>query len=92
MKLEKKDREVYNRRQNNKSLEKSLYFSGKVEGEQIGLEKGLEQGLEQGIEQGKKDEKIEIAKNLLLANVNIDIISQTTDLSTVQIEKLRCTL
>ena len=85
MKLEKEDREVYNRRQNNKSLEKSLYFSGKVEGEQIGLEKGLEQGLEQG----EKKKQIEIAKNLLKAKVDIDTIILSTGLLEEDINKLK---
>ena len=45
-------------------------------------------GIEQGIEQGVKKEKLEIAKNLLIANVDIDIIAQTTKLSIEQIESL----
>jgi len=42
-----------------------------------------------GIEQGKLNEKLEIAKNLLLANVDIEIIKQTTNLTIQEIQNLK---
>jgi predicted transposase/invertase (TIGR01784 family) len=59
------------------------------QGIEKGMQKGLEQGLEQGIEKGKLKEKIEIAENLLLANVDVKIISQTTGLSIEDIENFQ---
>ena len=51
-------------------------------------QEGLEQGIEQGIEQGSTNEKINIAKNLLNMNVDINDISKATHLTKEQIEKL----
>jgi predicted transposase/invertase (TIGR01784 family) len=39
-----------------------------------------------GIEQGKIEEKLEIAKNLILANIGLDIIKQTTGLTDKELE------
>jgi predicted transposase/invertase (TIGR01784 family) len=61
---------------------------GFEKGIQNGMQKGLEKGLEQGIEQGRKQRDIEMAKNLLLANVDILVISQTTGLSVDNIKKI----
>jgi len=49
----------------------------------------LEEGTKIGIEQGSKQEKIEIAKNMLKENMDIDIISEITSLTKEEIEKLR---
>jgi predicted transposase/invertase (TIGR01784 family) len=57
--------------------------------EEKGEKRGLEQGIEKGIEEGEKKKQIEIAKNLLLAQVDINIICQTTDLNIEEIEKLK---
>ncbi|HJD56284.1 MAG TPA: hypothetical protein LFW21_06720, partial [Rickettsia endosymbiont of Pyrocoelia pectoralis] len=46
-------------------------------------------GKEDGIEEGKIESKIEIAKNLLLANIDINIISISTGLSVKEIEQLK---
>ncbi len=46
-----------------------------------GFKKGLEQGIEKGLEQGAKQEKINIAKKLFDANVDIETIKLTTGLS-----------
>ena len=50
----------------------------------------IEESLKKGLEQGKKNEKIEIAKNLLLAKVDINIIIQTTGLREDEIKELKC--
>ena len=54
-----------------------------------GLEAGIKQGIEQGIEQGKKQQAIDIAKNLKEQNVDIDIICKTTGLTKEEIENLK---
>ena len=52
-------------------------------------ERGMREGLGQGLEQGGKQEKIQIAKNLLSLNLSLDDISKATgllidDLKTLQ--------
>jgi predicted transposase/invertase (TIGR01784 family) len=54
--------------------------------------KGIRKGLEQGLEQGKKLEKIQIAKNLLLAKIDIKTISLSTDLTIEEIENIKETI
>jgi predicted transposase/invertase (TIGR01784 family) len=54
-----------------------------------GREGGREEGEAIGIDKGKIERNIEVAKNLLLANVSVDIISSSTCLSVLEIEKLR---
>jgi len=53
-----------------------------------GIEKGIEKGIKKGIEKGIEKEKITIAKNLLAAKVNIEIIVATTGLSEKEIKNL----
>ena len=66
---------------NAEAVRKKTENSIKVESFQNGLEQGISQGLEQGLEQGSKQEKIEIAKNLLKLNtISIDDISKATGL------------
>ena len=48
----------------------------------------LEEIKEEAEEKGKQNEKIEIAKNLLKENVDINIISTSTGLSNEEIKKL----
>ena len=49
---------------------------------------GYEEGLEKGIEQGSKDTSIEIAKKMLMNNEPVEKISNFTNLSINEIEKL----
>jgi predicted transposase/invertase (TIGR01784 family) len=46
-------------------------------------------GEEQGIEKGREEEKIEIAKNLLALELDIEKIIQATGLTEEEIEKLK---
>jgi len=52
-------------------------------------ELALEKAEKKGIEKGREKEKIEIAKKLLLANVDINIISQSSGLSLEEIEEIK---
>ena len=52
-------------------------------------ETAMEKGMEQGMEKGEKKAKIKIAKNLLLANMDIKFISETTGLDQKTIEGLK---
>jgi len=69
---------------------------GIEKGREEGLEKGREEGLAEGLEKGRKEketalknEKIEIAKTLLLQDVDIETIVKATKLSKEEVEKLR---
>ena len=53
-----------------------------------GLEAGVEIGRNQGIKQGKRNEKIQIAKNLLSQKVDLKIISKATGLTIEELKKL----
>ena len=57
--------------------------------EAVGEARGIDKGIEKGIAEGEARSKIEIAKNLLLAGVSVDIISSSTGLSILEIEKLK---
>ncbi|MFK5975024.1 MAG: hypothetical protein QM493_00825, partial [Sulfurovum sp.] len=75
LKLDKKGRALFNRREENKMYKVSLLYSAKAEGERVGEIKG------------KLEEKIEIAKNLLKAKIDIDTIVLSTGLNIEEIEK-----
>ena len=49
----------------------------------------MERGIKQGIEQGIKNEKIKIAKSMLILKVDIGTIAQATGLTKKEIEILR---
>ena len=49
----------------------------------------MEQGLEKGIEKGSKEKSMEIAKNMLNKNMDIDLISELTNLSSKEIEEIK---
>ena len=53
------------------------------------LAEGIEQGIEQGIERGKAEEKLILAKNMLIDGESIEKISRYTGLSTAKIITLK---
>jgi predicted transposase/invertase (TIGR01784 family) len=59
----------------------------------FGLDRGLEEGREEGIQIGQKKgiekEKLEIAKNLILAKIELNIIKKTTGLSLREIKNIK---
>ena len=58
---------------------------GKIEG----LKEGLDKGLKEGEKKGEKNKSIEIAKNMLKLNIDINIISQSTGLTIEEINLLK---
>ena len=62
---------------------------GRAEGRAEGREEGRAEGEKVGREKGRFDAKIESAKNLLKAGVDINIISTAVGLSIEEIEKLK---
>ncbi len=69
-----------------------LLQRGFQQGIQQGIEQGIEQGLEQGLEQGQEEARCAIAKSLLLNDVSIDLIVNTTGLSLERILALKKSL
>jgi predicted transposase/invertase (TIGR01784 family) len=67
---------------------KAVLDYAKEEAQELGLKLGLEQGLEKGMEKGMEKRNIEIAKNLLSQNIDIEIIRLSTGLSKEDIDKL----
>lgn len=53
------------------------------------IEWALEKGLQQGIEQGERRRTIQIAKSLIEAGVEIEIIAETTGLTKAEIASLK---
>lgn len=71
---------------NAEAVRKKAENSIKIESFQNGLDKGLSQG----IEEGSKQEKLEIAKNLLnLDTVSLEDISKTTGLDIDTLKNLK---
>ena len=60
-----------------------------IRDEQASLEYAKEEGYKTGIKTGENKKSLEIAKNLLRQNVDIDIISNATGLTLEEIEKLK---
>ena len=58
------------------------------EGIEQGIEKGIEQGIEKGIKEGIEQQTIELTKNMLKKNIDINQISEITGLSIDKITKL----
>ena len=54
-----------------------------------GEQKGIEKGKKEGIKEGEKQAKIEIAKRLIVKNLDIDTISDLTSLSVEEIKNLK---
>lgn len=69
--------------------EKAMYRYAMTQGRSEGIKQGIKEGIEQGIEQGIEKTKIEIAKNLLLQNVKLEVIEKSTGLSKEEIKKLK---
>ena len=84
--------EAYETLENISSDEKiiGLYDAEKVEQKILNtrLKGAKQEGIQQGIEQGIQQRNMEIAKNLLSQNVDIDVIMNATGLNKEEIEKL----
>ena len=62
---------------------------GKKQGLSEGLTKGKELGISEGIEKGIEQNKIENAKKMLELNMDLETISEITNLTKEEIEGLR---
>jgi len=61
---------------------------GLKEGLEKGLAKGLEEGIEKGIEKARKESMQAVARNLKSLGISIEIIQQTTGLTTGEIDAI----
>jgi predicted transposase/invertase (TIGR01784 family) len=62
---------------------------GVKEGEEIGLKKGKEIGMKEGVKEGEEKNKIRVALNCLMKGMDIEMISEITDLPVERIELLK---
>lgn len=72
-------------------LENKGFRLGKMEGIEIGKNEGIEIGKNEGIEIGKKIVQIQLAKNLLKENVELEFIERITGLSIQELKILALT-
>lgn len=72
---------MYDQEEENKKMMNSMKLEG--------IEEGLQEGIEKGLEAGEKNKSIEIAKNMIEKNIEINIISEVTGLSIEEIENLK---
>jgi predicted transposase YdaD len=81
LKMDKKEKISYDNRQEDKRREASIYEStyviGKIKGEK------------EGKIEGKKIKALEIAKNLINANINIETIKLTTGLTDIELANIK---
>ncbi|GAA0783129.1 hypothetical protein [Hathewaya limosa] len=52
-------------------------------------QKGLQQGLKKGLQQGKMEGMVAAAKNLLVMNMDLEVISKATGLTIDEIKNLK---
>ena len=92
LKFDREERANYERfkqaRHDQASAWESTYVIGKIEGKIEGRIEGKMEGIIEGEMKGEKKKAIEIAKNLLLAKFDIDIITKSTGLSKKEIERI----
>ena len=81
MYFDKKEREIYEAERKVRMDERAVLKTA----EEIGMERGMERGLEKGIEKGK----LEMAKKLLIAGVDINLIADSSGLSVEEIKKIK---
>ena len=62
----------------------SMLADARIEGLEIGRQEGRQEGRQKGLEEGKQ----EVARNLKICGVSIDIIAQSTGLSREEIGNL----
>ena len=62
---------------------------GRQEGRQEGREEGRQEGIKEGEVRGEDRKKIEIAKKMLEAKIDIEKISEFTGLTIEEVEKLK---
>ena len=80
-----KFREYMSAEEDNRKIQNSL----RKEAIEEGLKEGLEKGMQEGIQKGTYQSKIEIAKSMLNKNMDINLISELTNLSIDELKGLK---
>ena len=86
--LDEKDRRAYNESLKAYRDAYAIFKTEREEGRALGLEEGLAEGRAEGLAEGKAQEKIQIARNLLEAGMNPQMISSVTGLTEREISGL----
>ena len=68
---------------------KNSIDTAKQEGLAEGMEKGMELGMEKGMKKGMNQKALDIARNMLADDVDINLIMKYSGLTQEQIEKLK---
>ncbi len=70
------------------SFEMDAKRSGMQEGIELGMQQGIAQGVKQGMQQGKKENSTHIVLKMVSKGLDIQTISDYTDLSSEEIKKI----
>ena len=70
-------------------IEEYDYEKMRDEREEMAFIEGIQEGIEQGVQEGIQQRNIDIAKNMLNLNIDIETISKVTNLTKTEIEKLK---
>jgi predicted transposase/invertase (TIGR01784 family) len=92
MNFNEEERDLYENHLKWMMIEASTLAKTRAEGIALGKKEGIALGKKEGIalgkEQGERNKAIEVAKNLLSQNIDVNIISAATGLSVQEIKKL----
>ena len=77
------------REEEQKQYEEVMYEKGLIQGKQQGLFEGIAQGKQQGLSEGVSQTKIDVAKEMLELNMDLETISRVTKLAKNEIESLK---
>ena len=80
---------LYNKELEDEMLMKASLKEEYNEGKKQGIEEGMQKGIEEGMQKGRETEKITIAKKMLEKDLDLETISNVTELSIKELEKLR---
>ena len=82
-------REYMSAEEDNRKIQNSLRIQAIKEGRAEGLAEGLAEGKAEGIQQGSYQSKIQIAKNMIEENMDINLISKLTGLKVEEINSIK---
>ena len=85
MSADEKEGEIYEQREKSRLI----YNTEMYEAKRQGLEEGEKRGEKRGKKIGRKEKSIEIAKNLLDKNIDIEVIIETTGITKEELERLK---
>ncbi len=88
--LSDEDKKMYNRSIENRRIAMSVEYTKELEAN-LRLLEATQKATQEGRQEGKQEKAVEIAKKMILLDLNNEIIIQATDLTIEQIEQLRKT-